>query len=156
MSVSKAIKARWNDSSLDSLIKDIWPGSADGPELMVGANSANIKGDGGPNNESMPRARYNVMDSELVEMTASSKVYAQRFFIFLYSKNPADLTTWTDAVIDAFENSHFNTVNPFEMDEGCVIHLDWVAKQDNVSYGDVKFSELLFECVYVVPRVKPS
>ncbi len=156
MPIGAAIKGRWADRNLDSTIKDIWPGHSDGPELMVGPESANIKGDGGPTKEGLPRARYNTLPSDLMEMTASSKVYAQKFFIFMYSKNPDDLATWTDLVIEAFENSHLASTDPFSIDEGCVIHLDWIAKQDNISYGDVKFSELLFECIYVIPRVMPS
>ena len=68
----------------------------------------------------------------------------------------SDLNTFSELVITAFENSHLASTDPFSIDEGCVIHVDWIARQDNVRYGEVKFSELQFEYIYVRPRVRPS
>lgn len=156
MSLDNAIIDRWNSQNLDSLVKDLWPGSSIGPDEMLKPGSSNMKSDGGPADELLPRARYNTMPAELVEMTAGSKVYGQKFFIFVYAKNMSDLDTYSDLIINTFENAHIAPTDPFSMDEGCVIHLDWVERQDNVRYGEVKFTELLFEVIYVRPRVFPS
>lgn len=157
MSVASAIVARWNAKSLDESIKEIWPGSEDGPEqLALSGSTSKVDGDGGPPKETLPRARFVVMDSEEMEKTASSKLFSQKFFIFMYAKSMDDLNDWCQLVKDAFENSHLSSTDPFSLDEGCVIHLDWVASQGHPRYGDVKFVEIVFECNYVIPRVFPS
>jgi hypothetical protein len=154
--MTEPIVERWNATGLNISIKDLWPGCPKGPEDLVQPGASGLKGDGGPDNERLPRARYISLDHEMLEMTASSKVFKVPFFIFLYSKSMADLNTYSEAVIQAFENSHLASADPFSIDEGCVIHLDWVARQNNVMYGEVKFSELQFEYIYVRPRVMPS
>lgn len=156
MPLSQSIVTRWNDAGLNSSIKDLWPGNPNGPDEMLKAGATNMKADGGPANEVLPRARYSVMNAELVEMTAASKIYNQKFFIFLYSKQMSELNDFAELVMDAFENSQEATVDPFDLEEGCVVHLDWVERQDNVRYGEVKFTELLFDCTWVKPRHFPS
>jgi len=91
MSVASAIVARWNAKSLDDSIKAIWPGSEDGPEqLALSGSTSKVDGDGGPPKETLPRARFVVMESEELEKTASAKVFSQKFFIFMYAKSMND------------------------------------------------------------------
>ncbi len=157
MSVATAIKERWLARGLDSSIKDIWPGSEKGPEdLATSASNSKIEGDGGKTGETLPRARFVVMESEEMEKTASSKVFSQKFFIFMYARSMDDLNDWSELVKTAFENSHLASTDPFSLDEGCVIHLDWVGIQSHPRYGDVKFVEIVFDCIYVIPRIFPS
>ena len=157
MSIASALVSRWNDRGLDSSIKAIWPGSEDGPEqLALSGSTSKVDGDGGPPKETLPRARFVVMESEEMEKTASSKVFSQKFFIFMYAKSMDDLNDWSQLVKNAFENSHLSSTDPFSLDEGCVIHLDWVGIQSHPRYGDVKFVEIVFDCIYVIPRIFPS
>lgn len=155
--MTEPITTRWDNAGLNS-IKTLWPLSVSGPEVMLapGAGSSGLKGDGGPDNETLPRARYVELSHDQIGMTAASKIFKVVFFIFVYSKSISALNGYSDQIIAAFENSHRLTVNPFEIDEGCVTHLDWIARQDNVMYGEVKFTELQFEYVYSRPRVVPS
>ncbi len=157
MSVASALVERWNAKNLDSQIKEIHSGSEDGPEqLALSGSTSKVDGDGGPTKEPLPRARYVVMESEEMSKTASSKVFSQKFFIFMYAKSMDDLNDWSQLVKTAFENSHLSSSDPFSLDEGCVIHLDWIATQSHPRYGDVKFIELVFDCIYVIPRIFPS
>lgn len=156
MALNFTICERWDSQNLDSVISDLLPGDPEGPDHMLKPGSSNMKSDGGPANQLLPRARYAVMPAELVEMTAGSKVYSQKFFIFLYAKQLSTLNDYAELVITAFENSHIATTDPFSLEEGCVIHVDWADRQDNVRYGEVKFTELLFDVVYVRPRQFPS
>ena len=154
MTLAKSICERWDFAGLDSF-KNLYEGSTEGPEHMLKAGGSDLKSDGGPKNETLPRARYNVMDHDLVGMTASSKIYKAGFFIFLYSKDITELNTVAEDVVEAFENSHKFAANPFELDEGCITHLDWTGRQDHTRYGEVLFTELLFEIVYTRPRINP-
>lgn len=156
MSINKSITERWFDAGLDGSIAVLAPGDPEGPDHMLKPGSSSMKSDGGPSHQLLPRARYCVLPAELMEMTAGSKVYAQKFFVFLYAKQLSTLNDYAELVITAFENSHIATTDPFSLEEGCVIHLDWTDRQDNVRYADVKFVELLFEVVYVRPRQFPS
>jgi len=156
MTIQNAICDRWDAAGLDESIKDLWPGDVNGPEIMLTSSSDSRKWDGGPDNEQLPRARYCVMDQEVLELTAASRIIKTSFFIFLYSKKLSDLNGYADDVIVAFENSHLATEDPFSLDEGCVLHLDWVARQDNSRYGDVKFTELLLDVIYTMPRNYPA
>mgnify|MGYP003330279523 CR=1 FL=1 len=156
MTLQKAIVDRWNNAGLDESINSLWLGSSEGPEHLIKAGGADLKSDGGPKNEKLPRARYVVLDHELLGTTASNKILKAPFFFFIYAKSPTDLATYTESIITAFENSHKLTTDPFEVDEGCIVHLDWVGTQQNTGYGEVLFSEIAFECIYTRPRIKPS
>lgn len=154
MTIAKSICERWDFAGLDSF-KDIYEGCPEGPDHMLKAGGADLKSDGGPKNETLPRARYNVMDHELVATTGASKIYKSGFFIFLYSKSIAELNSTAEDVIEAFENSHKFTTSPFELDEGCVVNLEFAGRQDHTRYGEVLFTELLFEISYTRPRINP-
>lgn len=155
MTLAKAICQRWSDAGLDDSYKQLWEGDPEGPDHMLKAGGADLKSDGGPKNESLPRARYNVMDHELVATTGASKIYKSGFFIFLYSKSITELNSTAEDVIEAFENSHKFTTNPFELDEGCIVNLEFSGRQDHTRYGEVLFTELLFEISYTRPRINP-
>jgi hypothetical protein len=156
MTMHRAIVDRWNNAGLDESINLLWLGSPEGPEHLIKAGGSDLKSDGGPKNEKLPRARYVVLDQMELYRTSASKIMKAPFFFFLYSKSPADLGTYTEDVISAFENSDKFSENPFEIDEGCIVNLDWVGTQQNTGYGEVLFSEIAFECIYTRPRIKPS
>lgn len=136
MSVTAAVLARWNDTSLDSSICELFRSHprADG----YGSTPEDIA------TKNLPRAQFTVEGDLPIEHTVG-KIFREHIVTFeVWHSDGASLETALDLIEATYDNSERAGTNPLTVSNGSVIRVQYSGREsgpvdENVFLGSVEF-----------------
>jgi hypothetical protein len=138
---------------LDSGIAPLYLGEKGlNPEAYLDEASRSMSEGSAPNEESLPRARFVVLEERASGWTSTCKTMRATIMFYLFGISLSQVKEFRVAVKSVFENGQVDPQDPFAIEDSEVSDLDMLGFQDHPERHDIKYSEIMFTCLYSAAR----